>query len=85
MIKPAVFASLFAASAALAECPRWISVMPLNGDRHDELAHDCADLGNTTFVDGIAWCCPVNPEGDPVADPAAIYAARFPTLGRTSS
>ena len=77
IIRPAVFASLFAASAALAECPRWISVMPLNGDRHDELAHDCADLGNTTFVDGIAWCCPVNPEGDPVADPAAIYAERY--------
>ena len=76
MRKMLAFASMFAVSAALADCPRWISVMPLNGDRYEELARDCADLGNTTFIDGIAWGCAVSPEGDPVADRAAIFAGR---------
>ena len=57
--------------------PRWLSVMPLNGDRHEELARDCADLGETTFIDGIAWSCAVNPEGNPVVDRAAVYAGRY--------
>jgi len=45
---------VLAACVAFADCPHWISVMPLNGNQLDELAHDCADLGNTTFIDGIA-------------------------------
>ena len=68
---------VLAVGVACADCPHWISVMPLNGDRLDELARDCADLGNTTFIDGIAWSCPVNPEGDPVADRAGLFAGRF--------
>lgn len=57
--------------------PRWLSVMPLNDGCADELASDAADLGSTTFIDGIAWSCPVNPEGDPVADRASIFAERY--------
>ena len=68
---------VLAACMAFADCPHWISVMPLNGGQLDELAHDCADLGNTTFIDGIAWSCPVNPEGDPVADRAGLFGERF--------
>ena len=79
MGKALAFLLMFAASAH-ADCPRWISVMPLNGSRYEELARDCADLGNTTFVDGIAWNCAVNPEGDPVADRAAIFAERYRTI-----
>ena len=75
LARNAVFAVVVASAVAVsAECPRWISVMPLKGSCLDELASDCADLGNTTLVDGIAWSCPVNPEGDPVADKAAMYA-----------
>ena len=77
MVRALAIASVVAASVAYADCPHWISVMPLGGERHDELAHDCADLGNTTFIDGVAWCCAVNPEGDPVADRAAIYAGYY--------
>ena len=77
MIKIFTFASTFAALAAFAECPHWISVMPIPHSWADELARDCADLGNTTIIDGIAWCCVVNPEGYPVADHAAIYAGRY--------
>ena len=77
MRKTLTLASMLAASAALAGCPHWISVMPLHGNCTDELARDCADLGNTTFIDGIAWCCAVNPEGDPVADRAGIFAERY--------
>ena len=77
MIRAFVVAFAFAASAAFAECPHWISVMPLNENCADELARDCADLGNTTFIDGIVYSCPVNPEGDPVADRAGIFARRY--------
>lgn len=75
----AFFAVCVMCSTAMStvEVPRWLSVMPLNEDGHDELARDCADLGNTTIVDGIAWSCAVNPEGDPVADRAAVYAGRY--------
>ena len=62
---------------AAMECPKWISVMPLHDEYAEQLAADAADLGNTTFIDGIAWSCPVNPEGDPVADRASIFAKRF--------
>ena len=74
--------ALAAAAAAFAlpaadTCPHWISVMPLNEGIAKELAEDAADLGNTTFIDGIAWSCAVNPEGDPPADKGAIYARRY--------
>ena len=72
-----LFAMAAFTAVAAAECPRWISVMPLKGSCLDELARDCADLGNTTIVDGIAWSCPVNPGGDPVADKASMYAAWY--------
>ena len=68
---------ILAMGSVCADCPHWISVMPLNGGQLDELARDCADLGNTTFIDGIAWSCAVNPEGDPVADRASLFADRF--------
>ena len=63
--------------AAGAECPRWLSVMPLHDGCAEALAADAADLGNTTFIDGIAWSCGVNPESDPVSDKAAVFARRF--------
>ena len=69
-----VVCAMHCVTMSAAEIPSWLSVMPLNEDSHEELARDCADLGNTTIVDGIAWSCTVNPEGDPVADRAAIYA-----------
>lgn len=59
------------------DIPRWLSVMPLHDEAADELALDAAALGNDTFVDGIVWSCPVNPEGDPVTDRAGIYADRY--------
>jgi len=51
-------------SVCSADIPRWLSVMPLHEQVADELAADAAALGNDTFVDGIAWSCPVNPEGN---------------------
>ena len=69
-------AVVFWAVASKADVPRWLSVMPLHDNKVDELANDCATLGNDTFVDGIAWSCPVNPEGDPVVDRAGIYVKR---------
>ena len=71
------FCAVAVCAATLAECPRWISVMPLKGECAEELAKDSADLGETTLVDGIAWCCTLHPEGDPVADRAAIYAEAY--------
>jgi hypothetical protein len=62
------------------DVPRWLSVMPLHENAIDELAADAAALGNDTFVDGIAWSCPVNPGGDPVTDKAGIYAGRYRKL-----
>ena len=72
--------SVLAAFVAFGDCPRWISVMPLRSDCVEELAKDAADLGNTTIVDGIAWICTVNPEGNPVADRAGIYAETYRKL-----
>ena len=69
-------ACLYAGGANL-DCPHWLSVMPLHEGCGEELAADAADLGNTTFIDGVAWSCAVNPEGDPVSDKAAVYAARY--------
>jgi hypothetical protein len=59
------------------DIPRWLSVMPLHDNAIDELAADAATLGNDTFIDGIAWMCPVKPEGDPVTDRAGIFASRY--------
>ena len=70
-------AVVFWAVASKADVPRWLSVMPLHDNKEDELANDSATLGNDTFVDGIAWSCPVNPEGNPVVDRAGIYASRY--------
>ena len=65
---------------ANATCPRWISVMPMRDDCVAELADDAADLGNTTFIDGIAWSCPVNPGGDPPDDKGAFYVKKWQTV-----
>ena len=65
------------AGAATCECPHWISVMPLPDEGLEEQAADVIGLGEKTVVNGIAYSCAVNPEGDPVADKAAIYAQRF--------
>ena len=70
-------AVMFWAVTSKADVPHWLSVMPFHDNMADELANDCATLGNDTFVDGIAWSCPVNPEGDPVVDRAGIYASRY--------
>ena len=79
----------YATTVCSADIPRWLSVMPLHEHMADELAADAAALGNDTFVDGIAWSCPVNPEGDPVTDRAGIYVSRYrkvaPKLRRLSS
>ena len=75
IVRIASLACATAVLAARADCPRWISVMPLHADRIDELAADAADLGNTTLIDGIAWSCAVHPAGDPVEDKAKRFAA----------
>lgn len=79
MLRFALVLSLVAVSClpALAECPGWLSVMPLHAGRSAELAEDAADLGNTTFIDGIAWSCAVNPGGDPPADKGRIYGELY--------
>lgn len=63
--------------AAQSPCPQWVSVMPLHDGRAEELAKDAANLGNTTFVDGVLWMCAVHPEGDPVTDKAALYVKLY--------
>ena len=59
------------------DCPHWISVTPLIEGWTDACAKDIVDLGEKTIVNGIAFSCAVNPEGDPAADKAAAYAKRF--------
>lgn len=66
-----------ALTALAVECPRWISVMPLNADNVEAVSADAAQLGNETVVDGVAWSFAVHPEGDPVTDKAALYADRY--------
>ena len=73
----AAFCLALCAASCAAECPRWISVMPMNGVFEEEIAADAADLGNTTFVDGILWSCAVNPGGDPPSDKGAMFAKRW--------
>ena len=74
--------ALNAAFAAQLQCPRWMSVMPLHEGCEEALAKDAADLGNTTFVDGILWMCAVHPEGDPATDKAAMYVKRYKAASR---
>ena len=69
-----------AEAAAPSACPHWISVMPMRDDCAAELAADAADLGNTTFIDGILWSCAVNPGGDPPADKGAMFAKKWRTV-----
>ena len=75
--------------AASVDCPHWISVMPLRGDTAVADAADAVWLGEKTVVDGVAFSCAVNPEGDPVTDRAAAYAERFseiePIIRKSSS
>ena len=73
----AAFAIASAASCAAGGCPSWISVMPIREDRAEELAADAADLGDTTFIDGIVWSCSVCPSGDPPDDKGAICVAAW--------
>lgn len=70
----AVVSSLMAGAAPI---PHWISVMPLAKGCVDDLAEREIALGNETVVDGIAHMCTVHPEGDPVADKAAVYAGIY--------
>ena len=64
-----------------AAVPHWISVMPLRDDwKEADVVSDAVELGERTVIDGIAFWCPVHPEGDPVADKAAHYARRFGAL-----
>ena len=76
----AIGAVALCAACRAAECPRWMSVMPVNEACEEELAADAADLGNTTFVDGIIWSCAVNPGGNPPSDKGAIFAKRWRKL-----
>ena len=80
--------SMLAASAGFADCPHWISVMPLREGLEEMLAKDAADQVNTTFIDGIVWLCSVNPEGNPVSDRAGCFAKLYrktaPILRRLS-
>ena len=59
------------------ECPHWISVMPLERGDANAIVKDVVSQGNDTIVDGIAWCCSVNPMGDPVSDSASDYAEAY--------
>ena len=60
-----------------AECPRWLSVIPLVEDDVDGIADDAVAQGNETIIDGIAWLMRLCPEGNPVADLASQYAAIY--------
>ena len=71
----AAAASAVAFDADSADCPRWISVMPLRESILESVAADAAALGNDTIVDGIAWSFAVHPTGDPVEDKASKFAA----------
>lgn len=60
-----------------AECPRWLSVIPLVEDDIDGIADDAVAQGDKTIIDGIAWLMRLCPEGNPVADLASQYAAIY--------
>ena len=59
------------------ECPRWISVMPLEETDVEGIAADAVAQGNETIVDGVAWITRLCPEGNPAADLAAQYASVY--------
>ena len=84
-----VLSAVFASAAVFADgCPHWISVMPLAADDAEGIAADAVAQGNETIVDGVAWIVRLCPEGNPVADLAAQYAAdyrRIEPLVRTRS
>lgn len=79
MVKCILFAVVFSVAtvARAGECPRWLSVMPLLEGNSVRLAEDAIKLGNETIVDGIAYICNLTPEGDPVGDPATLYAKYY--------
>ena len=58
-------------------CPRWISVMPLNGDNAASVSDDAVMLGDETIIDGIAWSFAIHPAGNPVDDKASRFAVRY--------
>ena len=60
-----------------AECPHWLSVIPLVEDDIDDIADDAVAQGDKTIIDGIAWLMRLCPEGNPVADLASQYAAIY--------
>lgn len=60
-----------------AECPHWLSVIPLVEDDIDGIADDAVAQGDKTIIDGIAWLMRLCPEGNPVADLASQYAAIY--------
>ena len=51
--------------------------MPLAEDDAEGIAADAVAQGKETIVDGIAWITRLCPEGNPVADVAAQYAAAY--------
>ncbi len=58
-------------------CPRWVSVMPLNGDNAASVSDDAVMVGDETIIDGIAWSFAIHPAGNPVDDKASRFAARY--------
>ena len=68
---------LSAAIVGADECPRWITILPLLTTNAAAVAADAVFLGDSTIINGIAYMCNVMPEGDPVADRAAIYARKY--------
>jgi len=75
------FAFAFSPKSGLAdqaaECPHWLSVIPLVEDDIDGIADDAVAQGDKTIIDGIAWLMRLCPEGNPVADLASQYAAIY--------
>ena len=57
--------------------PRWLSVMPLAENDVEGIVSDAVAQEAETIVDGIAWITRLCPEGNPVADVAAQYAAAY--------
>ena len=57
--------------------PHWINIAPLLPDHAEEIAADQRWLVANTPIDSVAFVCTLVPEGDPVFDKAAVWAARF--------
>ena len=64
-------------AASTPECPTWINVAPLLGDRVDELVADNRWLFENTLVDGAAFMLTLTPEGSPAFDKAGAYMPVF--------